>query len=152
MDTLEIKNYLETNTVTSDAFLNVYALDQLPKKKLTQERWLLICNCCPADRRGEHWVAMFYERGGDVEFFDSFGLTPEAYGDAILSFISAQEQDCVVYNNAQLQSPESDACGHYCIMFAYHRCRGESFKAIVEKLNALTRDNVVKFIVTTLLF
>lgn len=94
---------------------------------------------------------MFYEKGGELEFFDSFGFPPDAYGDDMLSFITAQEQDCVVYNNVQLQSIDTDACGHYCIVFAAHRCGGESFLEIIGKLNALTRDNIVKFIVTSLL-
>ena len=78
MNTLEIKRYLESNEATRDAFLNVYALDQLPKEKLPRERWLLVCNCCPANMTGEHWIAMFYENG-TLEFFDSFGLSPERY-------------------------------------------------------------------------
>ena len=156
MNTLEIKRYLESNEATRGVFLNVYALDQLPKTKLARERWLLVCNCCPANREGEHWIAMFYENGM-LEFFDSFGLSPKRYDrgedDRISMFMRAQEPPKgVVFNNERLQSYESDACGHYCILYAFHRCRGEPFEAIVASLKGLTRDSDVKFIVSTLLF
>ena len=36
MNTEEIKNYLETNEYTRDIFLNVYAMDQLPKEKISR--------------------------------------------------------------------------------------------------------------------
>ena len=156
MNTLEIKRYLERSETTRDVFLNVYALDQLPKEKLPQERWLLVCNCCPANMTGEHWIAMFYENE-TLEFFDSFGLSPERYDrgkdDRISAFMRAQRpQKGVVFNNERLQSYESDGCGHYCILYGFHRCRGEPFGAIVASLTALTRDTVVKYIVSTLLF
>ena len=151
MNTLEIKHYLENSAVTNDAFLNVFALDQLPKEKIQKERWFLVCNCCPADMIGEHWIALFYEERSYLEFFDSFGLPPDAYGKEILSFIAIQGIR-VVYNNVRLQTLESDACGHYCLLYTFHRCRGELFQTILEKLNGLKRDNIVKFIVTNLLF
>ena len=151
MNTLEIKDYLENSIVTSDAFLNVYALDQLPMEKIKKDRWFLICNCCPADMIGEHWIALFYEEGANLEFFDSFGLPPNVYGEEILTFIAMQGTR-VVYNNVRLQTLESDACGHYCLLYTFQRCRGELFQSILEKFNELKRDNIVKFIVTDLLF
>ena len=151
MNTLEIKKYLTGNKVTRDAFLDVFALDQLPKEKIQRDKWFLICNCCPADLIGEHWIAMFFEDGANLEFFDSFGLPPDAYGEEILAFIAMQGV-CVEYNDVRLQSLQSDACGHYCILYSYHRCRGELFHSVLEKFNVLTRDNIVKFIVTDILF
>ncbi len=78
MDTNEIKSILEKNEATSGVFLNVYAADQLPKKRIERDRWLLIANCCPSNYRGEHWVAVVSENG-QLEFFDSFGLPPDVY-------------------------------------------------------------------------
>ena len=148
MNTLEIKRYLEKNEDTRNIFLNVYAVDQLPKRKIEQERWLLVCNCCPANKRGEHWIAMFYENE-ELEFFDSFGLSPEDY-DGVTEFLLAQKPKDIIFNTIQLQSDESDACGHYCILYGLHRSRGETFHTIIKNMNELNRDDFIKFIVSVL--
>ena len=44
-----------------------------------------------------------------------------------------------------------DACGHYCILFGVARSGGDTFQNIVKELSTLTRDNLVKFIVKTIL-
>ena len=87
MDTNEIKSILETNEATSDVLLNVYVADQLPKKRIERDRWLLVANCCPSNYRGEHWVAV-YSENGKLEFFDSFGFPPDV-NEGIVPFLSA---------------------------------------------------------------
>ena len=86
-----------------------------------------------------------------MEFFDSFALSPDAYDPRLVTFLhrtsGARE---VVYNNEPLQAIESDACGHYCIVFGVARSRGDTFRNIVGELSALTRDKIIKFIVNTL--
>lgn len=146
MNTLQIKKYFETSEVTRHIFLDVYAADQLPKVKLDQDRWLLVCNCCPANRRGEHWVAMFYENG-TLEFFDSFGLASENYA-GVEEFIRLQEPNELISNTIRLQSVESDVCGHYCIYYGYSRSDGESMERIINNLNYMSRDTFVKHVVT----
>ncbi len=146
MNTLQIKKYLETNKVTRNIFLNVYAADQLPKEKLDRDRWLLVCNCCPANRRGEHWVAMFYENG-TLEFFDSFGLPIENYA-GVEEFIRVQKPSKVISNTIQLQSSESDVCGYYCIYYGYSRADEESMEQVLNNLSYMSRDTFVKHIVT----
>ena len=93
---------------TRDIFLNAYAVDQLPKEKIIRKRWLLITNCCPANRRGEHWVAIYCEND-NLEFFDSFGMPPSMY-DGVPEFIENQRTNSVIYNCQQVQSIDSDAC------------------------------------------
>ena len=150
MNTEEIKNYLETYEDTRDIFLNVYAVDQLPKEKISRTRWLLVTNCCPANRRGEHWVAMYCEND-NLEFFDSFGMSPSMY-EGVPDFIERQETNSVIYNCQQLQSIDSDACGHYCIMYAIWRAQGYSLQDTMTRFNQLNdRDSIVKFMITNFL-
>lgn len=150
MNTEEIKNYLETNEYTRDIFLNVYAMDQLPKEKISRTRWILIMNCCPANLRGEHWIAMYCEND-NLEFFDSFGMSPLMY-EGVPDFIEKQKTNSVKYNCKQLQSIDSDACGHYCIVYAVWRAQGYSLYDIMERFDKLNnRDNFVKFMITNIL-
>ena len=94
---------------------------------------------------------MFYERGGDVEFFDSFGLPPSAYDARVKTISNSTAVEDVMYNSVPLQTIDSDACGHYYIVYGVSRSRGNAFDKIVNELSTLTRDNMIKFIVNTLL-
>ena len=155
METNEIKSILERNEVTSDVFLNVYPADKLPKTRIERYRWLLVVNCCPSNYRGEHWVAVFSENE-QLEFFDSFGLPPDVY-EGVVSFLRAQgwpEEFDATYNDEQIQSIDSDACGHYCILFCHFRARGVAYADILRHLSDIhssSRDTIVKLIVNLVL-
>ena len=156
MDTRQLDEILRCNEDTAGTFVGVYALDELASvasvRIRQRDRWFLVCNCCPSSQRGRHWVAIFYERG-EVEFFDSFGLPPIAYDQALLAFLhSLTTQRCdVTYNNVPLQAFDSDACGHYCVLYGAARSRGDTFWRVVSDMCTLTRDTFIKFIVNTLL-
>ena len=66
MDTFTMKGMLETNEATRAYFLSGYSADQLPRERIMQTPWLLMC--------GEHWIAMYSEEEGGVDVFASFGL------------------------------------------------------------------------------
>ena len=156
MDTRELDSILQGNVATRETFIGVYALDHLPSPFEMQEqrdRWFIVCNCCPSTRDGRHWIAVFYDRGS-VEFFDSFGLSPDAYDERMVRFLDDNSMMVtreVTYNNVQLQALDSDACGHYCVLYGVARSRGDTFHDVVGEMKALTRDNTIKFIVNTLL-
>ena len=78
MNTEKIREKLKGSELTSNYFLDVYAADQLPKRKIERDVWLLVCNCCPINLPGQHWIAMFGSKTG-IDFFDSFGLAPNLY-------------------------------------------------------------------------
>ena len=153
MNTFELYNILQRNISPQEIFLGVFALDGLPTRSELHQRnrWFLVCNCCPSTKRGHHWVAVFYNHGS-VEFFDSFALPPLAYDERMMRFLhhtsGAHE---ILFNDVRLQQIDSDACGHYCILFGVARSGGDTFQKIVKELSSLTRDNLVKFIVKTVL-
>ena len=149
MNTNEINAILRTNPITKDVFLGVFALDQLPKTKLTNDRWFLVCNCCPISLPGEHWILMFYEND-ELQFFDSFGNAPEFY-NGMEEFIFVQDADDVSFSREQFQSLGSDACGHYCIFVGYCRSAGETMDAVASNLHHLDRDSFLKYIVNNLI-
>ena len=153
MNTFELEHILQRNVSPREIFLGVFALDGLPTRtELRQKnRWFLVCNCCPSTKRGHHWVAVFYNHGS-IEFFDSFALSPWAYDVRMTTFLhdtsGARE---ILFNDVRLQEFDSDACGHYCILFGVARSGGDTFQNIVKELSTFTRDNLVKFIVKTIL-
>ena len=153
MNTFELEHILQRNVSPREIFLGVFALDGLPTRtELRQKnRWFLVCNCCPSTKRGHHWVAVFYNHGS-IEFFDSFALSPWAYDVRMTTFLydtsGARE---ISFHDVRLQEIDSDVCGHYCILFGVARSGGDTFQNIVKELSTLTRDNLVKFIVKTIL-
>ena len=153
MNTFELEHILQRNISPREIFLGVFALDGLPTRTELRQRnrWFLVCNCCPSTKRGHHWVAVFYNHGS-IEFFDSFALSPWAYDVRMTTFLhyTSRARE-ILYNDVRLQEIDSDACGHYCILFGVVRSRGDTFQKIVKELSSLTRDNLVKFIVKTVL-
>ena len=105
MDTVEIQNVVEMDGIVENIFLGVFSADNLPTKKIEQEVWFLIVNCCPSHLPGLHWVALFGDCGS-LEFFDSFGGSPRAY-DFIVDFLQRQRPDVVQYNAVRLQELDS---------------------------------------------
>ena len=144
MNTQEISTLLQRNDITKRYFQNVYALDQLQRKrKINKQRWFLICNCCPKNLPGLHWLVMFRE-GNTIDFFYSFGGAPSEYG--MERFIQRQKAKHCYYNGRQIQDIFSSACGAYCIFYAFLRCCGVSTNnilSIFSPTNYVYNDNVV---------
>lgn len=150
MDGDELRKRLKADTFIGDDFLNVFALNELPKEKIRRKVWCLVLNCCPRWRVGEHWLAVYYQNG-QLDFFDSFGLAPNIYGDELIQFFQAQEARDVFYNARMLQNLTSVACGYYCTLFLICRARGESMKNVVKTMLRMEpRDEFVMNIVREL--
>src|SRR6218665_2623799 len=71
------------------------------------------------------------------EFFDSFGRPPDAPFRTFLNYNCSNW----IFNDRHLQSAISRFCGHYCIFYCLHRCRGSSVNAVVGKLTLDTGLN-----------
>ena len=148
MNTFELEHILQRNISPREIFLGVFALDGLPTRTELRQRnrWFLVCNCCPSTKRGHHWVAVFYNHGS-IEFFDSFALSPWAYDVRMTTFLhyTSRARE-ILYNDVRLQEIDSDACGHYCILFGVARSGGDTFQNIVKELSTFTRDNLVELL------
>ena len=140
-------------------FLGVFPFDYFPHSSFTQTS-LQRSICCvvnndPSTKPGQHWVALFRDKGSNViEFFDSYGFPPEKYHFAPFSNFH------VICNKITLQSKWSNVCGHYCVLFVYLRAYSvktlkidSRFKHVIDfltKLSAgptLNRDINVKRII-----
>ena len=122
MNTSELYTILSSNLQTRGFMHGVLSLDQLPDT-ITHFPSLYIINTQPSYQRGEHWLAMFFSRDRQGEFFDSFGHPPDYYGEQLLYFISRNSHSWI-YNNYILQAPLSYLCGYYCLFYLIHRSCG----------------------------
>ena len=124
----EISSILNRDASTKKFFLNVFAHDQLPSQKIECDTWLLVCNCCPIEMPGLHWIAIF-KKDEIIEVFDSYGQSPDSYN--LNPFLKKQRAKRHIYNTTRVQALDSEVCGQYCLFFAYWRCRGVSFKTVL---------------------
>ena len=106
-------------------FLGVYARDKIPLP-LTKYPGCFVANTDRTGQPGEHWVAFYQKsRASPIEFFDSFGLSPEMYNFTLDSF---------VHNTVALQGTNSRVCGQYCILYLIHRPLHPSKESIIKWL------------------
>lgn len=120
MNSEEIYVYLKTLPVHN---FGVYASDCLPVRISSSSA--LVVNTDPHTKKGTHWIAIYLDHLGDLEYFDSLGqrpLVPEH-----LAFIKRNSKH-YFYNTRPLQSYNSTVCGHYCLVYLYFRSHGYSMK------------------------
>ena len=76
MNSRQLHWILSNNKVTSRNFKGVYALDKI--KYIEQKSFpsAYVFNLDPSYKPGVHWVAVYIDRRGLVEYFGSFGHPP----------------------------------------------------------------------------
>ena len=142
MNGRQLRNALARDQVTKRYFLGVYPSDRLPYKIDYGPR-LLIANTDPHYMRGQHWIAMYIPRQGPIEFFDSFGHTPEHYNINFVRFLQRMDRG-IKYNDKILQAKDSVMCGPYCLFYALHRCRGIPMDKIISQFGQNRQYNDAK--------
>ncbi len=70
--TFESRFFFETK------FFRILPRDKLPKHVRYPSS--IVINTHTSKQKGEHWLAVFYEKDGSSVFFDSFGHDPQFYG------------------------------------------------------------------------
>ena len=114
----EIYKILKEDEFSKDIFKNVLARNQLPAKISYPSAFVI--NNKKDNHPGEHWIAFFYDKDKNCDFFDSFARGPSAYG---LEKYLRKSSKTLNYNKFQLQSWYSSFCGYHCIYFILLRSR-----------------------------
>ena len=137
MWTDQIETILRSDPVCRPLFGGVYPCDQLPQSKPPGKR-LYVANTDPAHRPGEHWVAFYFHPNGTCYYFDSYGLPParQSFHDFM-----GRNAESWTGNLKRIQHHQSNVCGHYCIFFGVHICRGLSMQDIVKMFDADKKMN-----------
>jgi hypothetical protein len=123
MDTNEINFYLKN----FKQFKGTYPRDMLPKT--IPNNSCIVINTDKSTQPGQHWVAVFKNIEGTVEYFDSFGLPPLLA--EIIKFLDRISPDGWYYNKITLQSVYSDTCGMYSVYYLTARCRGLTIEEFI---------------------
>lgn len=107
--------------------VGVYAADRLPLKipKLSA----IVVNTDPHNLSGLHWIALFKDSNGQLEYFDSYGQMPLIHHH--IKFIKRNSKH-YVYNRKCLQNYHSSVCGLYCLCYLYFRSYKYSMSHFVD--------------------
>jgi hypothetical protein len=130
MDGMQINVLLSLDRYTSKYFKGFGMRDSNELPDINKKKCLYILNTDTEEGPGEHWCVLFYN-GDYGEFFDPFGLPPHVY--RFENILKLRKTRKFVYNSVQVQDLKSIACGHHCLFYAFHRCRGESLTDILKR-------------------
>ena len=129
MNTLQIDNIMRADCELSTTFEGVFASDRLPA--LSEQKTAMVMNLDPFKMDGSHWVCIYIENVNG-NYFDSYGLSP-----SVDNFVHFLKRNCKTwtFNKTELQSYDTEVCGHYCIWFLTERARGKTMHEIVSQFS-----------------
>ena len=115
-----IEEILEKDLITKNIFLGVFARNELPREPAYPS--CFVFNTAPRNMSGEHGLSVFYDKNGQCDFFDSYGMPPENFN--MESYLNKTSYTWK-YNKQRIQG-NSVYCGHYCILFLLFRSRSKT--------------------------
>lgn len=144
MDTIQLTLILRKDKYTRGVFQGIYPSDKLPAS-VSSYPALFIANVDTSDKPGSHWIAFYFTKDHEGDFFDSYGLPPSNYSRTFTGFLN-NNSNSWIFNTVTLQSVNSKVCGHYCLYFALFRSRQVSMSTIVHRFssNKMRNDFLVK--------
>ena len=135
MNNRELEAILQGDVAAGPIFGSVFASNQLPEE--ISYPTAIVINTGPNYGPGEHWVAAYFTHDGEAEYFDSYGLPPTG---SMKKFVKRCAWN-TTYNATQLQGLLSSTCGHYCLFYLLHRCRGVAMDDIVKMFGKNLQKN-----------
>ena len=138
MDSTQLTTLIRSDSVMRHSIWGVFPRDKLPPSLLPGG---YIVNTDNSDQRGQHWIALWRSENGHIEFMDPLGQKPEYYGWKFTVPVQ--------WNQRQIQSDDSIACGAFCLYYLYYRSRLVPMSTVLHVFShntALNDDIVNKFI------
>ena len=130
LTTMDIEKALFKDFFTQKCFLGVFPRDEMPSIIFYPS--CFIVNTEPSFKKGEHWLAMYFDKSRNCFFFDSFGHDPSFFN---MSKYIKKYSSGIKYNKDCIQDNFSDTCGHYCVFFLLLINRGFSLDRIISFFN-----------------
>ena len=113
----------------------IYMKDELPQK-LKKGFYIVNLASEKDNSRGTHWTGLYYSPKYSY-YFDSYGFVPPVEVEIKIK--------PYIYNEIDIQSYSSTACGFYCIAFIIYmnsqNNKLEGFNAFVQHFSRQTKEN-----------
>lgn len=108
---------------------SIVSPDTLPRKVI-EGPCLFVCNSEASRLPGEHWFVMCFDGKDEAECFDSLGEEPGMYDERYEDFLNRHCRKWT-FNAVPVQSYDSSACGHYCVVYCLCKANGHSMEDIL---------------------
>ena len=138
MNTIQINEILEKDSISKKTFIGVFSRDKIPKISNKNYPCSYVVNTDNSKQPGEHWLAVYYDENGDCDFFDSLAFNPKFYGITKQLTKSANTLTFLTY---PIQSIFSQYCGFYCVLFILFRSRNYSLESFLKLFDKDTLKN-----------
>ena len=119
MKSYQLETALRSHPETKEAFLGVFASDELPTT-VNMDDVALIANTDPSHMPGQHWCA-FYVTADCVYYFDPYGLPPLV--KSFDTLMRCRKKSLVFPRRLQ---GSGTVCGHYCLYFILAMARKDA--------------------------
>ena len=130
MNSGQLRWILSNDKVTSRTFKGVYGLDEIVHIKQKSFPSAYVFNLDLSYKPGSHWVAVYIDRKGRPEYFDSFGRPPpREIKDFLYTYAESWK-----YNHKPVQELYSTTCGQFVVFYIYQRCSGFNFASYHSKI------------------
>ena len=149
MNTSQLHYLLTRDPFVRSQLGGVCAADELPLRVPYRPR-VYVVNTDNRGQPGRHWVTLYFPKKGPAEFFDSLGRAPNYYNRRRFKAVMLKNGHGYAFNKIRLQERGTLTCGHYCLYYAFHRCRGWTMNRIVTSLNVKNNDGLVKTFVQSM--
>jgi endoprotease len=127
MDTGEIAYFMSDEHM----FRGVFPRDKLPDIK--RRPCGVIVNLDKSGEPGSHWIAIYFGKDFQGEYFDPLGLSPRLFPD--IETYLRRVCKSVKWNNQQIQSVRSIACGLFCVHYLKNRFNGQFASKILSSFS-----------------
>ena len=144
MNSRQLRWSLSGDKFTKLSFKGVYAMDEIKLIKTVSYPSSYVINLDPSYKPGSHWVAVYFDRNGEGEYFDSLGRYPP---HEVEHFLCSHAKGWK-YNHMQVQEIFTTTCGQFVLFYIYQKSRGLTLKVIFRKYfsshNKLRNDLLVR--------
>ena len=141
LNNVQLDELADTDVVLRPCFVGTLPCDELPARPRRGDPRAYIVNTDPADKPGRHWLALWTEHQ-TCEVMDSYALPLTIYQTAQpLQDWLDQHWENVVTNAQSLQSPYSQSCGDYALLYLIGKARGQS---MTDFLKGFSKHNFVE--------
>ena len=129
LDSRQLRWLVAQDPHLRNRFLGVFAADELPLLQDVPRPSGLIVNSDPSHKPGTHWMAIYYGKDGQDEFFDSYGKSPTSYVRAWQNHLNPGYE----YSSKILQGDDTTVCGHYCVFYLKQKSLGRTLKEVTDR-------------------
>ena len=121
LNLIQLSIALKTNSVTSKHTLAVFARDEL-SSIYTNPPQIIIVNTNPLEKSGKHWLLIYFNKDGSMDFFDSLGYDINFYYFSIKKFVQKFTKKYQNVMTCRVQPLDLSLCNHYYLYYTYCKC------------------------------